>query len=58
MFGPTREDPVLSESGKRLRVEKDSRSLRGGIFADGTEMERVVNPLLQLRDGAMIRRQR
>lgn len=50
VFGPTKGEISLSESGKRLRVERLDAGRAGGVFRENaTEIGVTVKPL-QLRD--------
>lgn len=49
MFGPTKGEVCLSESGKRLRVENADVGRSSGVFKDRGE-EVGVMPRMQLRD--------
>lgn len=50
MFGPTKAEVSLSESGKRLRVENIAVGRSGGVFSNRVEEVRVMPQTMQLRD--------
>lgn len=50
IFGPTKGEISLSESGKRLRVEKLDAGRAGGVFINTVEEVGVASKTLQLRD--------
>lgn len=45
VFGPTKDEISLSESGKRLRVERGDAGRPGGIFKDTLEANTKSKPL-------------
>lgn len=49
VFGPTKGEVSLSESGKRLRVERSDVGRSNGAFRERVEEARALAPL-QLRD--------
>ncbi|XP_048623663.1 uncharacterized protein LOC125592501 [Brassica napus] len=50
VFGPTKGEVSLSESGKRLRVENIVVGRSGGVFRNRVEEVRVMPQTMQLRD--------
>ena len=50
VFGPTKGEISLSESGKRLRVESSVAGRSNGEFRDNMEVARVIEKPLRLRD--------
>lgn len=53
VFGPTKGEISLSESGKRLRVEKVDAGRAGGVFREKVEGIGFTSRPLQLRDEAL-----
>ncbi|KAG2246428.1 hypothetical protein Bca52824_086056 [Brassica carinata] len=50
VFGPTKGEISLSESGKRLRVKNSEAGRSGGVLRDRVEDGRCMHARLQLRD--------